>query len=129
MHFAVSVVYGPPCLFGRSGELTFATPLKARMAIADELRLPLGSLGEEDRGFIDALLARTPPPDHILIETSGLALPKPLLKAFNWPVIRSRITVDGVIAVADAEAWEEVSFTEPAATPPMQYGLALPATA
>lgn len=43
-------------------------------------------------------------PDHILIETSGLALPKPLLKAFDWPAIRSRITVDGVIALADAEA-------------------------
>src|SRR5262249_48767186 len=38
------------------------------------------------------------------IETSGLALPKPLLKAFDWPEIRSRITVDGVIALADAEA-------------------------
>ena len=43
-------------------------------------------------------------PDHIVIETSGLALPKPLLKAFDWPEIRSRITVDGVIALADAEA-------------------------
>ena len=43
-------------------------------------------------------------PDHILIETSGLALPKPLLKAFDWPQIRSKITVDGVIALADAEA-------------------------
>ena len=43
-------------------------------------------------------------PDHILIETSGLALPKPLLKAFEWPAIRSRVTVDGVIALADAEA-------------------------
>lgn len=43
-------------------------------------------------------------PDHILIETSGLALPKPLLKAFDWPAIRSRITVDGVVALADAEA-------------------------
>jgi cobalamin biosynthesis protein CobW len=43
-------------------------------------------------------------PDHILIETSGLALPKPLLKAFDWPAIRSRITVDGVITLADAEA-------------------------
>jgi cobalamin biosynthesis protein CobW len=50
------------------------------------------------------LLARPQPPDHILIETSGLALPKPLLKAFEWPELRSRITVDGVIAVADAEA-------------------------
>ncbi|RBP90968.1 cobalamin biosynthesis protein CobW [Rhodobacter sp. 140A] len=53
---------------------------------------------------IEALLAQPIRPDHILIETSGLALPKPLLKAFDWPAIRSRITVDGVIAVADAEA-------------------------
>src|SRR5690606_14677655 len=53
---------------------------------------------------IEALIARPVRPDHILIETSGLALPKPLLKAFDWPAIRSRITVDGVIALADAEA-------------------------
>lgn len=53
---------------------------------------------------MEALMAREPRPDHILIETSGLALPKPLLKAFDWPAIRSRITVDGVIALADAEA-------------------------
>ncbi|MBY0225009.1 MAG: cobalamin biosynthesis protein CobW [Hyphomicrobium sp.] len=53
---------------------------------------------------IETLLARPLRPDHILIETSGLALPKPLLKAFDWPAIRSRITVDGVIALADAEA-------------------------
>jgi len=53
---------------------------------------------------IETLMALDPRPDHILIETSGLALPKPLLKAFDWPDIRSRITVDGVIALADAEA-------------------------
>jgi cobalamin biosynthesis protein CobW len=53
---------------------------------------------------VEALLARSPRPDHILIETSGLALPKPLLKAFDWPMIRSRVTVDGVVALADAEA-------------------------
>jgi cobalamin biosynthesis protein CobW len=53
---------------------------------------------------IEKLLSRPLRPDHILIETSGLALPKPLLKAFDWPAIRSRITVDGVIALADAEA-------------------------
>jgi cobalamin biosynthesis protein CobW len=53
---------------------------------------------------VEALMALSPRPDHILIETSGLALPKPLLKAFDWPPIRSRITVDGVIALADAEA-------------------------
>lgn len=53
---------------------------------------------------IEALMALPQRPDHILIETSGLALPKPLLKAFDWPAIRSRITVDGVVALADAEA-------------------------
>ncbi|MCA8926748.1 MAG: cobalamin biosynthesis protein CobW [Alphaproteobacteria bacterium] len=53
---------------------------------------------------VEALLNLKPRPDHILIETSGLALPKPLLKAFDWPEIRSRIIVDGVIALADAEA-------------------------
>jgi len=53
---------------------------------------------------IEALMALDPRPDHIVIETSGLALPKPLLKAFDWPAIRSAVTVDGVIAVADAEA-------------------------
>ncbi len=53
---------------------------------------------------LEKLMAMPSKPDHILIETSGLALPKPLLKAFDWPAIRSRITVDGVIAVADAEA-------------------------
>jgi cobalamin biosynthesis protein CobW len=53
---------------------------------------------------IEALMALPQRPDHILIETSGLALPKPLLKAFDWPAIRSKITVDGVVALADAEA-------------------------
>ncbi|HEY0835997.1 MAG TPA: cobalamin biosynthesis protein CobW [Azospirillum sp.] len=53
---------------------------------------------------ITALLARPQPPDHIIIETSGLALPKPLVKAFNWPEVRTRVTVDGVIAVIDSEA-------------------------
>lgn len=53
---------------------------------------------------IEALMALPARPDHILIETSGLALPKPLLRAFDWPAIRSRITVDGVVTLADAEA-------------------------
>jgi len=53
---------------------------------------------------IEKLIDRPDPPDHIVIETSGLALPKPLVKAFNWPEIRSRVTVDGVIAVVDGPA-------------------------
>lgn len=59
---------------------------------------------------IEALMKLDPRPDHILIETSGLALPKPLLKAFDWPDIRSKITVDGVIALADAEAVADGRF-------------------
>ncbi|MBC8337794.1 MAG: cobalamin biosynthesis protein CobW [Rhodospirillales bacterium] len=53
---------------------------------------------------MEALLDRPDPPDHIVIEASGLALPKPLVKAFNWPEVRSRVTVDGVVAVIDAPA-------------------------
>jgi cobalamin biosynthesis protein CobW len=53
---------------------------------------------------IEALLARVPQPEQIVIETSGLALPKPLVKAFDWPGIRTRVTVDGVIAVVDGAA-------------------------
>ncbi len=59
---------------------------------------------------IEALMALEPRPEHIVIETSGLALPKPLLKAFDWPEIRSKITVDGVIALADAEAVADGRF-------------------
>ncbi|HUS53555.1 MAG TPA: cobalamin biosynthesis protein CobW [Thermohalobaculum sp.] len=50
------------------------------------------------------LLDRASPPDHIIIETSGLALPQPLIRAFNWPEIRTRVTVDSVITVVDGPA-------------------------
>ncbi len=56
------------------------------------------------------ILARDPAPDHIVIETSGLALPKPLVAAFNWPEVRSRLTVDGVLVVADAAAVRDGRF-------------------
>jgi cobalamin biosynthesis protein CobW len=59
---------------------------------------------------MEKLLAMEKKPDHILIETSGLALPKPLLKAFDWPAIRSRVTVDGVVALADAESVSSGQF-------------------
>ncbi len=61
---------------------------------------------------IEGLLAREPRPDHILIETSGLALPKPLVKAFDWPDIRAKLTVDGVIAVVDAAAVADGRFAD-----------------
>ncbi len=50
------------------------------------------------------LLERENRPDHIVIETSGLALPQPLVAAFNWPDIRTQVTVDGVITVVDSAA-------------------------
>ena len=53
---------------------------------------------------MEKILDRPEPVDHIVIETSGLALPKPLVKAFTWPAVRNAVTVDGVVAVIDAEA-------------------------
>jgi len=53
---------------------------------------------------LDLILAREPRVEHIVIETSGLALPKPLVQAFHWPAIKSRVTVDGVVAVVDGAA-------------------------
>jgi cobalamin biosynthesis protein CobW len=50
------------------------------------------------------LINRTDSFDHIIIETSGLALPQPLVQAFNWPEIKTRVTVDAVITVIDCEA-------------------------
>ncbi|WP_026988136.1 cobalamin biosynthesis protein CobW [Fodinicurvata fenggangensis] len=60
---------------------------------------------------IQKLIDRPDPPDHIIIETSGLALPKPLVKAFGWPDVRNRVTVDGVVAVVDGPAVESGIFT------------------
>jgi len=61
---------------------------------------------------LTTLIAREPKPDHIVVETSGLALPKPLVKAFDWPELRSRLTVDGVVAVVDAAAVAEGRFAD-----------------
>jgi len=56
---------------------------------------------------LDQILAKEPKVDHIIIETSGLALPKPLVQAFQWPTVKSRVTVDGVVAVVDGPALAE----------------------
>ena len=62
------------------------------------------------------LIDRADPPDHIVIETSGLALPQPLVRAFNWPEIRTRVTVDGVVTVVDGPAAADGQFAhDPAA--------------
>lgn len=53
---------------------------------------------------MEKLIAKDRKIDHIIIETSGLALPQPLVQAFNWPGIKTRVTVDGVVAVVDSFA-------------------------
>ena len=65
---------------------------------------------------MEALLDRERTPDQIVIETSGLAMPKPLVKAFNWPDIRTRVTVDAVVTVVDGPAVADGLFaTDPQA--------------
>lgn len=59
---------------------------------------------------MEYLLNRDQRPDHIIIETSGLALPQPLVRAFNWPEIKTEVTVDGVITLVDAPAVSEGRF-------------------
>jgi len=67
--------------------------------VADDFIPTITKLMESDRR-----------PDHIVIETSGLALPQPLVNAFNWPEIREQVTVDGVVTVVDAAAVAEGRF-------------------
>ncbi|MEM7378536.1 MAG: cobalamin biosynthesis protein CobW [Pseudomonadota bacterium] len=59
---------------------------------------------EEFHPVLEQLIERRDQIDHILIETSGLALPKPLVQAFAWPEIRTACTVDAVITVVDGPA-------------------------
>src|SRR3569623_280384 len=68
------------------------------------------SVAEDFIPTMETLLGREDKPDHIVIETSGLALPQPLIRAFNWPEIRSQVTVDGVVTVVDAAALSEGRF-------------------
>ena len=59
---------------------------------------------EEFYPVMQELLKRRDKIDCLLIETSGLALPKPLIQAFRWPAIRNSATVDGVVTVVDCFA-------------------------
>ncbi|WP_368184789.1 cobalamin biosynthesis protein CobW [Aestuariibius sp. HNIBRBA575] len=59
---------------------------------------------------MEKLLERENAPDHIVIETSGLALPQPLVRAFNWPGISTKVTVDGVVTVVDGKAVHDGQF-------------------
>lgn len=67
---------------------------------------------EEFFPVMEALNERRDQIDHVLIETSGLALPKPLVQAFNWPSIRNSFTVDAVVTVVDGPAVASGQFAE-----------------
>ncbi len=67
---------------------------------------------EEFLPVMKELVARRDEIDHILIETSGLALPKPLIQAFNWPEIKQHCTVDAVITVVDGPAAADGRFAD-----------------
>ena len=92
----------------------------AGCAQADVIELANGciccTVADDFLPSIEKLLERDEKPDHIVIETSGLALPEPLIKALNWPEIRSRVTLDGVVTVLDAPAVKAGLFAhDPAA--------------
>jgi cobalamin biosynthesis protein CobW len=108
-------------LVNEFGDLGFDGSFIAGCGIAgctaeDIVELPNGciccTVADDFVPALEKLLNRPVPPEHILIETSGLALPKPLVNAFNWPAIRSRVTVDGVIAVVDGPAVAEGTFAD-----------------
>ncbi|HTH97416.1 MAG TPA: cobalamin biosynthesis protein CobW [Stellaceae bacterium] len=61
---------------------------------------------------LSKLLDRPDPPEHIVVETSGLALPKPLVQAFAWPEVKARVTVDGVVTVVDGAAVASGRFAD-----------------
>jgi cobalamin biosynthesis protein CobW len=67
---------------------------------------------EEFAPVMEQLAARREDIDHLVIETSGLALPKPLVQAFQWPTLRNAFTVDAVITVVDAPAVAAGRFAE-----------------
>jgi cobalamin biosynthesis protein CobW len=67
---------------------------------------------EEFLPTMQELIKRRDKIDHILIETSGLALPKPLVQAFRWQEIRHSATVDGVVTVVDGEALAKGKFVK-----------------
>lgn len=70
------------------------------------------TVADEFLPTMEMLINREPRPDHIVIETSGLALPQPLVQAFQWPSVRASVTVDGVITIADAAALSEGHYSD-----------------
>ena len=103
-------------LVNEFGELGIDGELLRSCQVCDDAEVPTTNIVELTNGCLcctvqeeflptmQQLLQRRENLDCILIETSGLALPKPLIQAFRWPEIRTGATVDGVVTVVDCEA-------------------------
>jgi cobalamin biosynthesis protein CobW len=106
-------------LVNEFGEIGIDGELLSSCAICDEEDNPTNNIVELTNGCLcctvqeefyptmQELLKRRDKLDCILIETSGLALPKPLVQAFRWQEIRNAATVDGVLTVVDCQALAE----------------------
>ena len=103
-------------LVNEFGEVGIDGDLLRSCQICDEAESPANNIVELTNGCLcctvqeefyptmQELLKRRDKIDCLLIETSGLALPKPLIQAFRWPAIRNSATVDGVVTVVDCYA-------------------------
>jgi cobalamin biosynthesis protein CobW len=103
-------------LVNEFGEIGIDGDLLRSCQICDESESPNDNIVELTNGCLcctvqeefypvmQELLKRRDKIDCLLIETSGLALPKPLIQAFRWPTIRNSATVDGVVTVVDCFA-------------------------
>lgn len=106
-------------LVNEFGEVGIDGDLLRSCQICDEEESPESNIVELTNGCLcctvqeefyptmQELLKRRDKIDCLLIETSGLALPKPLVQAFRWPAIRNNATVDGVVTVVDCKALAE----------------------
>ena len=106
-------------LVNEFGEVGIDGDLLRSCQICDEEDNPIDNIVELTNGCLcctvqeefyptmQELLKRKDKMDCVLIETSGLALPKPLVQAFRWPEIRNSATVDGVVTVVDCQALAE----------------------
>lgn len=103
-------------LVNEFGEVGIDGEILRDCQICDEIDEPADNIVELTNGCLcctvqeeflptmEQLLERRDRIDCMLIETSGLALPKPLVQAFRWQEIRNSATVDGVVTVVDCQA-------------------------
>ena len=103
-------------LVNEFGEVGIDGELLRSCQVCDEESEPVNNIVELTNGCLcctvqeefyptmQELLKRREQLDCLLVETSGLALPKPLVQAFRWPEIRNSATVDGVVTVVDCQA-------------------------